>query len=196
MLVDESCIARESQNAPAPARASDRLLSISGFYVLGFHLQGPVDGHAVPSPGDRRVGRGCICRGGAGREAGGEGCGGGRWSGYSRAGTGAAVSRPRKDIPAACRPAGPQRSAAGRAVAQRLRTGAGCGGGRPPRHDRATAGEGAVAQGRHQPEQRDRHAARTAHAAGVRGYRQAAGERKGRSAAVSGAAHEADCQTT
>ena len=28
MLVDESCIARESQNAPAPARASDRLLSI------------------------------------------------------------------------------------------------------------------------------------------------------------------------
>ncbi len=30
MLVDESCIARESQNAPAPARASDRLLSIVG----------------------------------------------------------------------------------------------------------------------------------------------------------------------
>jgi hypothetical protein len=28
MLVDESYIARESQNAPAPARASDRLLSI------------------------------------------------------------------------------------------------------------------------------------------------------------------------
>ena len=28
MLLDESCIARESQNAPAPARASDRLLSI------------------------------------------------------------------------------------------------------------------------------------------------------------------------
>jgi hypothetical protein len=27
MLVDESCIARESQNSPAPARASDRLLS-------------------------------------------------------------------------------------------------------------------------------------------------------------------------
>ena len=31
MLLDESCIARESQNAPAPARASDRLLSIQGF---------------------------------------------------------------------------------------------------------------------------------------------------------------------
>jgi hypothetical protein len=29
MLLDESCIARESQNSPAPARASDRLLSIS-----------------------------------------------------------------------------------------------------------------------------------------------------------------------
>ena len=28
MLLDESCIARESQNSPAPARASDRLLSI------------------------------------------------------------------------------------------------------------------------------------------------------------------------
>jgi hypothetical protein len=27
MLVDESCIVRESQNSPAPARASDRLLS-------------------------------------------------------------------------------------------------------------------------------------------------------------------------
>ena len=29
MLLDESSIARESQNSPAPARASDRLLSIS-----------------------------------------------------------------------------------------------------------------------------------------------------------------------
>ena len=28
MLLDESLIARESQNAPAPARASDRLLSV------------------------------------------------------------------------------------------------------------------------------------------------------------------------
>jgi hypothetical protein len=28
MLLDESYIARESQNSPAPARASDRLLSI------------------------------------------------------------------------------------------------------------------------------------------------------------------------
>jgi hypothetical protein len=28
MLLDESCIARESQNSPASARASDRLLSI------------------------------------------------------------------------------------------------------------------------------------------------------------------------
>jgi hypothetical protein len=28
MLLDFLCIARESQNAPAPARASDRLLSI------------------------------------------------------------------------------------------------------------------------------------------------------------------------
>jgi len=27
-LLDESCIARESQNSPAPARASDRLLNI------------------------------------------------------------------------------------------------------------------------------------------------------------------------
>ena len=36
MLVDESCIARESQNAPAPARASDRLLSIWSFHVLRF----------------------------------------------------------------------------------------------------------------------------------------------------------------
>ena len=27
MLLDESCIVRESQNSPAPARASDRLLS-------------------------------------------------------------------------------------------------------------------------------------------------------------------------
>ena len=32
MLLDESRIARESQNAPAPARASDRLLSIWGFH--------------------------------------------------------------------------------------------------------------------------------------------------------------------
>ena len=31
MLVDESRIARESQNSPAPARASDRLLSIWSF---------------------------------------------------------------------------------------------------------------------------------------------------------------------
>jgi hypothetical protein len=30
-LFDESCIARESQNSPAPARASDRLLSIWSF---------------------------------------------------------------------------------------------------------------------------------------------------------------------
>ena len=29
MLLDKSYIARESQNSPAPARASDRLLSIS-----------------------------------------------------------------------------------------------------------------------------------------------------------------------
>ena len=28
MLLDKSCIARESQNAPAPPRASDRLLTI------------------------------------------------------------------------------------------------------------------------------------------------------------------------
>ena len=27
-LLDESCIARESQNSPSPARASDRLLSV------------------------------------------------------------------------------------------------------------------------------------------------------------------------
>ena len=33
MLLDESHIARESQNSPAPARASDRLLSIWRFLV-------------------------------------------------------------------------------------------------------------------------------------------------------------------
>jgi hypothetical protein len=33
MLLDESCIARESQNSLAPARASDRLLSIGRFLV-------------------------------------------------------------------------------------------------------------------------------------------------------------------
>gem|GEM_PF-3956684 len=33
MLSDESSIARESQNSPAPARASDRLLSIWRFLV-------------------------------------------------------------------------------------------------------------------------------------------------------------------
>ena len=33
-LLDESCIARESQNSPAPARASDRLLSIWSGCVL------------------------------------------------------------------------------------------------------------------------------------------------------------------
>ncbi len=32
-LLDESWIARESQNSPAPARASDRLLSIWRFLV-------------------------------------------------------------------------------------------------------------------------------------------------------------------
>jgi hypothetical protein len=31
MLLDESRIARESQNSPAPVRASDRLLSIGSF---------------------------------------------------------------------------------------------------------------------------------------------------------------------
>ena len=40
-LLDESCIARESQNSPAPARASDRLLSIRDFNPRSIRPGGP-----------------------------------------------------------------------------------------------------------------------------------------------------------
>jgi hypothetical protein len=44
-LLDESCIARESQNSPSPARAYDRLLSIGGLRIAEV-------GQAPPGGGD------------------------------------------------------------------------------------------------------------------------------------------------
>ena len=41
-LLDESCVARESQNSPSPARASDRLLSIGSYEVLTSDRHSPV----------------------------------------------------------------------------------------------------------------------------------------------------------
>jgi hypothetical protein len=46
-LMDESCIARESQNSPSPARASDRLLSIGTNEVLTSDRHTPVVGDTM-----------------------------------------------------------------------------------------------------------------------------------------------------
>jgi hypothetical protein len=47
-LLDESCIARESQNSPSPARAYDRLLSIGSYEVLTSDRHAPGVGGGMP----------------------------------------------------------------------------------------------------------------------------------------------------
>jgi len=47
-LLDESCIARESQNSPSPVRASDRLLSIGSYEVLTSDRHAPGVGGRMP----------------------------------------------------------------------------------------------------------------------------------------------------